>query len=582
MAVLFVIQGDDQGRRFELSDRGVTLGRDQTSDIHLQDTEISRRHAEIRPTQSGYELIDLGSSNGSYVNQQQVSRCELNAGDRIQLGHTLLIYTIRSKTGSQPPVDFKLDASAREGSRIIRSLSHEEGSQIFVPRHPAGGHGSSAPSESISSLTTSTASTKENLQLIYHTALAISRTLDIDQLLDYILGLIFDWVDADRACIMLLDPHTKTPELKAHRLRDDRADQVEPITMSRTILDYVLEHREGVITSDARDDQRWAAEDSIISYGIREAICVPMQGRYGIVGAINIDTYTPPRQQVGGKHRDRFTEEHLKLMVAIGHQAALAVEDTHYYSAVVRSERLAAMGQAVAAISHHAKNILQGIQGGGYIVDEGLKNGQLEIVQRGWAIVSRNQERIANLVMDMLSFSKEREPDRAPADLNDVAADVVSLMRARAEELGVSLRIVPDLDQPRALFDAEGFHRALLNVVTNAIDASAECETKEVTVMVGSEADPPLIYIQVRDTGPGVPPHLRERVFSAFESTKGNRGTGLGLPVTRKILQEHGGDITLMPPGETGSTFKLWIPLIEVPAPLEEPAGPFNPPTSMG
>ena len=127
--------------------------------------------------------------------------------------------------------------------------------------------------------------------------------------------------------------------------------------ISQTILDYVLEHREGVLTSDAREDERWDPAASILKLGVREAICVPMQGRYGMVGVIYIDTYTPPGQVVQNRHVNRFSDEHLKLMVAIGHQAALAVEDTSYYSALVQAERLAAVGQTIATlVAPHQKH----------------------------------------------------------------------------------------------------------------------------------------------------------------------------------------------------------------------------------
>ena len=140
----------------------------------------------------------------------------------------------------------------------------------------------------------------------------------------------------------------------------------------------------------------------------------------------------------------RFSEEHLKLMVAIGHQAALAVEDTSYYSALVQAERLAAVGQTIATLSHHVKNILQGIRGGSYLIDEGLKASETELIRKGWRIVEKNQERISNLVMDMLTFSKERKPEMVPAELNDVVAEVVELMTARAAELGVALVWQPE------------------------------------------------------------------------------------------------------------------------------------------
>ena len=100
----------------------------------------------------------------------------------------------------------------------------------------------------------------------------------------------------------------------------------------------------------------------------------------------------------------QFTEEHLRLMIAIAHQAALAVEDTSYYTAMVQAERLAAMGQTIASLSHHVKNILQGVSGGNYLVEDGLRKEDLDVVKKGWASVKRNQDRISHLVMDMLRF----------------------------------------------------------------------------------------------------------------------------------------------------------------------------------
>ena len=155
--------------------------------------------------------------------------------------------------------------------------------------------------------------------------------------------------------------------------------------------------------------------------GVREALCVPMTGRYGVVGVIYIDTLSPSaRADRAAPAANKFNDEHLKLLIAIAHQAALAVEDTQYYSAMVEAERLAAIGQTIATLSHHIKNILQGIRGGSFLIKEGLAEHDETMVGKGWEFVESNQLRISTLVMDMLTFSKEREPDLEPGDLNQV------------------------------------------------------------------------------------------------------------------------------------------------------------------
>ena len=175
------------------------------------------------------------------------------------------------------------------------------------------------------------------------------------------------------------------------------------------------------------------------------------------------------------------------LMVAIGHQAGLAIENTIFYNDKIQAERLAAIGQTIATLSHHIKNILQGIRGGSYLIDLGLKDKDEAVVRQGWTIVEKNQTKIYNMVMDMLSFSKDREPALELADLNETVADVVELMQARAAELHVQLVWQPCGDLPQVMIDPEGIHRAVLNIVTNAIDASEG--PPEACVTVATEWD---------------------------------------------------------------------------------------------
>jgi signal transduction histidine kinase len=330
--------------------------------------------------------------------------------------------------------------------------------------------------------------------------------------------------------------------------------------ISRTILDYVLDHHEGVLTSDAQEDDRFASGNSVVRTGVREAICVPMRGRYDTVGLIYVDTTTPLIEAVDGGQR-RFSDDHLKLMIAIGHQAALAVEDTTYYSAMVQSERLAATGQAIATLSHHIKNILQGIRGGSYLVEMGLENDDLGVLRKGWDIVRRNQDKISSLVMDMLTFSKEREPDPLPTDLAALIDDIVETVQQRATESGATIHWQPPTDLPPLLFDPSGMARAVLNVVTNALDAVEDRADAAVTITAAADREAGVARITIADNGAGMAPETLADIFTLFVSTKGSKGTGLGLTVSRKILREHGGDIHASSRLGEGSTFVLEFPL---------------------
>jgi two-component system NtrC family sensor kinase len=541
---LLVVRGHATGSRFDLSnlEGRLSIGRETGNLVQLRDNEVSRRHAEVRRVGDSFVIDDLRSSNGTFVNNRRIERATLSRGDRVQIGGTLLVYA------GDDDDEAALVAAAiiperdeADGSRIIRSMSEAD-----------------ATADPIDTRHHRLAQARRNVQVMYRTALAASHTLDIDELLGRILELVFEWVEADRGCIMLVDPATGGLETKARRDRQPVA--ATALAISRTILDYVLDRGEGVLTSDAQDDDRFASGHSIVRTGVREAICVPLRGRYGTVGVIYVDTTVPLAEAIESGQR-RFSDEHLKLMIAIGHQAALAVEDTRYYSAMVQSERLAAIGQTIATLSHHIKNILQGIRGGSYLVEMGLDNDDVAVLQKGWDIVRRNQNKISSLVMDMLSFSKEREPDPMPSDLGALIDDILETVQQRIEEGGVTVRWNRPADLPRLVFDPEGLSRAVLNVVSNALDAVEDREAPRIEIAIHHDAAARTVRITVADNGAGMDAATLAGIFELFMSTKGGRGTGLGLTVSRKILREHGGDITATSTPGVGSTFVLEFPL---------------------
>jgi signal transduction histidine kinase len=542
VASLLVIQGTNTGVQHDLGGLAgaATIGREAGNLIRLDDSEISRRHAEIRRIGDRFRIADLKSSNGTFLNDRQIEQADLRWGDRIRVGQTVLAFT----DGTGPiaaGLDDVVTADGLDGSHIVAAIREDDSIAMATP---------------LDTHDRWLARARGSLQVMYRTAMAVSHTLDIDELLGRILDLVFDWVAADRGCIMLVDPASGALTTRARR---DRHGDGGELVVSRTILDYVVTRREGVITSDARDDDRFSAGNSVVRTGIREAICVPMQGRYGMVGAIYVDTTTPLSSDTTGPAV--FGDDHLKLLVAIGNQAALAVEDTSYYSALVQAERLAAIGETIATVSHHIKNILQGIRGGSYLVEMGLADGDTDTLRKGWGIVSRNQDKIASLVMDMLTFSKTREPELAPADLGAVVTEVVETVRQRAAAAGVAIRWQPRADLPLLLFDAEGMFRAILNVVTNALDSVEERPGPAIGLDVAFDETARLARVTVSDNGAGIAEEARGTIFDLFVSTKGTRGTGLGLPVSRKILREHGGDIRCTSSVGQGSTFVLEFPL---------------------
>jgi signal transduction histidine kinase/pSer/pThr/pTyr-binding forkhead associated (FHA) protein len=547
---LIVIQGPDRGRRIELQGDKVVVGRDVQCDVRLHDTEVSRRHAEFHFSENEAEIIDLKSSNGTFVNGKRIERQLLQHGDRLLLGRTeMLVARLRSNDESQnrsATIELINRAAPAEGSAFFQAIKRSEGSRVFLNPEKTG------------SLWLKNALI--NLSVMYDASQAVSRIGDIDQLLNHILELTFRSVAADRGCVILLDPETGKLRPRAVRTADPESAN-ERLRLSRTIVEYVLKNDEGVLTVDAGSDERFGGSQSVAQLGIREAMCAPLHGRHETLGVLYVDVQSDRKKLLTSGQPARFTEDHLKLLIAIAQQAGLAVEDNRLHQAVMQSERMAAVGQTFAAISHHIKNILQGVRAANDLVEMGLSDGNTKMVHQGWKTVRRNQDRIYQLVMDMLTYSKERKPELALADLNALAADVVDLLKLRAAETGAILESSLDESLPNAWFDAEALHRALLNLVGNALDAVEGRESAHVKVSTRVNEAERRVEVRVEDNGVGIDADEQEAIFQVFVSTKGSRGTGLGLPVTRKILREHDGDVIVESAPGLGSKFTMWIPI---------------------
>lgn len=549
-ATLLVIGGVDQGARFELEGSEFSMGRGIRNRVRILDTEMSRHHAVLRYEDGAWLIIDRNSSNGTFVNGLQIKSHRLASGDQIAVGRTSLLFS--EDPGERRPVAVDLVAAGVEddASQIVGRVGGDAGPRLLE--------------QSVAARQDQAAQTLASLQLLYRISEeTVSSTLSIDQLLQRILNTTLDAVGADRGCMLVADPRTGQfePHAMSHRAGIDTTVRMP---VSRSIVEYVLKKGQGVRTSDARADSRFASGISIVRDSIREAMCVPMPGRYELMGIMYVDTTRPSETAAGAAPAsDTFSDERLSLLAAIGRQAALAIEDNRYQQAFVKAERLAAMGQTIAILSHHIKNILQGVKGGGYLVEMGLNRHDETLIREGWTIVERNQGRIYDLVMDMLTLSTERQPKLESGDVNDVVREVFDLMRTSAAERSIDLKLALAGHMPVTLFDQEGLHRAVLNIVVNGLEAVDRQEQARVEVSTGVTDDGGEVWVDVADNGPGIPQEQLATIFNLFESTKGARGTGIGLSVSQKIVKEHGGEILVESQPGQGARFRLIWPVID-------------------
>jgi PAS domain S-box-containing protein len=234
------------------------------------------------------------------------------------------------------------------------------------------------------------------------------------------------------------------------------------------------------------------------------------------------------------------------------------------------AERLAAVGQTVAGLAHGVKNILTGLEGGMFLLRWGLEDDRRDKLQEGWEMLDRNFHKITTFVREFLSFAKGRVPVVAATDPNALVEEVVSLFAEAARAKGVTIETQLQPHIAPANLDAEGLQKCLANLVSNAIDACLVSDRDAGRIVIVRSRDhDEVLEFEVEDNGCGMDYEIKRKIFTSFFTTKGTEGTGIGLLVTKKTVQEHGGFMSIESSPGVGSVFRITLPRKRLPEPHE-------------
>jgi signal transduction histidine kinase len=230
---------------------------------------------------------------------------------------------------------------------------------------------------------------------------------------------------------------------------------------------------------------------------------------------------------------------------------------------LIEAERLAAVGETVAGLSHTIKNITGGMDGGMFVLGKGIELEDAAYLKQGWELVRSNVDRIKSLSLDLLNFAKTDRLTYRRVNPEQPARDVFELMQSRAQDHGMELILEVAAGLAPTQMDPVGIHQCLMNLVTNAIDACMDTEpadgVQRITLTVRPTADGGVCY-QVADTCCGMDERTKNRLFQRFFTTKGDRGTGIGLMLTRTIVQRHNGTIDVSSQPGKGAVFTIRLP----------------------
>jgi PAS domain S-box-containing protein len=224
--------------------------------------------------------------------------------------------------------------------------------------------------------------------------------------------------------------------------------------------------------------------------------------------------------------------------------------------------QLTSIGLLVGSISHGIKGLLTGLDGGIYMVNSGFAKDKPERVKKGWEMVQRNVERIRGMVLDILYYAKDRELTVEDVDVSAVVEEMRQGLEKKAGDLDVELTIDVADAVGTIPGDVQAIRAMLLNLLENSLDACRSDSKKDRhRIRLAARRAAPWLTIEVEDNGIGMDRETRERAFSLFFSSKGLKGTGLGLFVSNKIVDKHGGSISVDSEPGQGTRFLVRLPL---------------------
>lgn len=504
-------RGEDVSR-FLFQGKTITIGRSHGADLVLPDALISRQHARIRVVDGQAVIEDLESTNGIVVNGEQVHRVPLAPGDVITLGD----YSIRVREADA----LQMSDRSRSGTQISFEAADRLLQRMVCP------------------------DSSEPLPILYKAAQLLAKPCTLDELLEEVLKLVMDAVPVARGYIA-----TRFDDQEPFRIRAGSGGRTHPedIPFSSTLADHVYSTRDSILTEDAQADPRFSGSDSVLGHDISAAMCVPLYGHSRPLGVIYVDAKISPSP---------FDQTDLELLTAIGRVVGVAVENAKLVEEKVERERLAAIGEAVACINHCLRNILTGVRAGGEMIEAARKTRNWDRLDYALNLMSKSLGRFETLAGNLLAYARNTELDLQPTSLYSLVEEAVAAMQEKARHNGVALEFHGE--QPSEIpVDSRQMYRVILNLIDNAIDA---CSEKGGTITVECRQDHSGVFIKVRDTGVGIAPEILSRIPKPFFTTKGSRGTGLGLASSYRIVRQHGGEISIRSKKGAGSVFTIFLP----------------------
>lgn len=334
MATFLIHKPDDETQIIKLEKETVTLGRKDNNDIIIDDVFVSRQHAEVQKKDKKYIIKDCKSRYGTFVNGEKICEIQLNYGDEVQVGNTLITFvdeetlneiperkTPTRKIGAAVNLAEKIELIKTQVSKsdkkddILRSLTElKTGFNLYQEK------------------LTEAERSKEIASTLCEVGKIINFVFDLNVLLNLLMDLTLKILRARRGFIMLYDEASKKLKVKVARNMGGELEQAKTTGISKTIAWQAYKSGEGIATEDATKDERFKTQESVISYAIGSVICVPLVSKEkGKIGVIYLDNPVTQKQ---------FDRGDIEFMMSFANQSAIAIENAQLYEKIKEEEKI--------------------------------------------------------------------------------------------------------------------------------------------------------------------------------------------------------------------------------------------------
>ena len=334
MATFLIHRPDDETQVVKLSKDHMTIGRRDDNDIIVDDVFVSRLHIEVEKTGNRYTIKDIKSRYGTYVNGDRIAEKQLTYGDEIQIGNTLITF-VDEKTLDHIP-------QRKTPSRRFGGDFDFAGKIETIKQQISEGSSKKEIMHSLNELKTSIAvnqdkyseaeRSKEIASTLCEVGKIINFVFDLNVLLNLLMDLALKILQARRGFIILYDEASSELKVKVARNMGGELEASKTTGISQTIAWETFKTGQVIATEDAMSDERFRAQESVISYAIGAVICAPLIAKEkGKIGAIYLDN--PVTQE-------QFDKGDIEFMISFANQAAIAIENAQLYEKIKEEEKI--------------------------------------------------------------------------------------------------------------------------------------------------------------------------------------------------------------------------------------------------